>query len=242
MRVQMKKTFCQILVCAVICGMLSACSATAEHSYGNDEAVTEKVIGQENSEAAAASEEPKSTPDIKPETAAATTDQPDLDGRYGYIADADGNIIEYVPETVISENSYQAGNSMDLTDTEKILDSLNEALSIEASDVCFEAKVLNNGIEAEANKNCVQIFAEAEEGEEVFSLTGGKVTSAGFSGGLGISVCVEDADGQVIRYAHLSEIKVENGDTVDKNQVIGLTGTTGRTFKPGVAYILEKKG
>lgn len=241
MRVQMKKIFRQILVCAVICGMLSACSATAEHSYGNDEAVTEKVIGQEKSEAAAASEEPKSTPDIKPETAAATTDQPDLDGRYGYIADADGNIIEYVPETVISENSYQAGNSMDLTDTETILDSLNEALSIEAP-LYYETKVLNNGVQAEVSENCVQIFAEAEEGEEVFSLTGGKVTSAGFSGGLGFSVCVEDADGQVIRYAHLSEIKVEKGDTVDKNQVIGLTGTTGRAFKSGVAYILEKKG
>lgn len=240
MRVQTKKIFSRILVCAVICGMLSACSATAEHSYGNDEAVTEKVIGQENSEAAAASEEPKSTPGIKPETAAATTVQPDLDGRYGYIADADGNIIEYVPETVISENSYQAVNSMDLTDTETILDSLNEALSIEAS-LYYETKDLSNGVQAEVSENCVQIFAEAAEGAEVVSLAAGTVTSAGFAAVWGYSVCVEDADGQVIRYAHLSEIKVEKGDTVDKNQVIGLTGTTGRTFKSGVAYVLEKK-
>ena len=67
------------------------------------------------------------------------------------------------------------------------------------------------------------------EGTEVKASAGGVVTLAGgnyfYSGNM---VIIDHGDGLKTIYAHLKEAKVQKGDRVQKGEVIGLVGKTGR--------------
>lgn len=67
------------------------------------------------------------------------------------------------------------------------------------------------------------------EGTEVKASSSGVVTLAGgnyFYGGN--MVVIDHGDGLKTLYAHLKEVKVQKGDRVEKGQIIGLVGKTGR--------------
>lgn len=80
------------------------------------------------------------------------------------------------------------------------------------------------------------VFVLAETGSEVYSLVDGVVVMAEYNGISGYFIEVETADGRHIRHSHLSEMLAEVGDTVTKDQVIGLAGTTGYASCSGVGY------
>lgn len=99
----------------------------------------------------------------------------------------------------------------------------------------------------------------APMGVDVVSVYDGEVVQAGYYGGYGNYVLIkhkkeeefEDADGkkQTITYViysgygHLSEIKVQNGQSVKQGQTIGLIGDTGNSTGPHLHFEiwLEKK-
>jgi murein DD-endopeptidase MepM/ murein hydrolase activator NlpD len=68
----------------------------------------------------------------------------------------------------------------------------------------------------------------APEGSEIASAGAGRVTFAGSLAGYGNTVVVQHANGLSTRYAHLSELLVQAGDSVTDKQIIGRAGQTGR--------------
>lgn len=66
-------------------------------------------------------------------------------------------------------------------------------------------------------------------GQPVGAAAAGVVTSAGRDGAYGKMVTVKHSNGLVTRYAHLSKIEVSSGQSVEKGDLIGLVGSTGRS-------------
>ncbi len=64
----------------------------------------------------------------------------------------------------------------------------------------------------------------------------GTVLSAGWNGGYGLAVDVEHPSGYVTRYAHLSSVSVSAGQKLAAGDVVGRTGSTGRSTGPHLHY------
>lgn len=79
----------------------------------------------------------------------------------------------------------------------------------------------------------------APMGTPVLAADSGKVLSADWLGGYGLSVLLEHNKGQQeTRYAHLSQILVRPGQWIKKGTVIGLVGSTGNSTGPHLHYEL----
>ena len=79
-------------------------------------------------------------------------------------------------------------------------------------------------------------------GEKIRPTAPGKVISAGWTGGYGNMVEVDHGNGISTRYGHMSEILVKVGATVDRNDVIGLAGSTGRSTGTHLHYEVRQDG
>jgi len=80
----------------------------------------------------------------------------------------------------------------------------------------------------------------APGGAKITAVGSGKVSFAGRKGGYGNVVEVTHADGLVSRYAHLSAIRVNKGQTVTPNHTVGLVGSTGRSTGPHLHLEMRK--
>ena len=79
-------------------------------------------------------------------------------------------------------------------------------------------------------------------GEKVRPTAPGKVIAAGWTGGYGNMVEVDHGNGISTRYGHMSEILVKVGDKVDRDDVIGLAGSTGRSTGTHLHYEVRQDG
>lgn len=79
-------------------------------------------------------------------------------------------------------------------------------------------------------------------GMELYALFNGTVVQAGENGGYGESIKIDCGNGLVVLYGHLSRVDVKVGDKVTQNQVIGLSGNTGRSTGPHLHLSLFYKG
>lgn len=70
----------------------------------------------------------------------------------------------------------------------------------------------------------------APTGTPVKTVAGGKVTFAGQQGNYGNMIEVDHGDGNKTRYAHLSSIDVQVGQTLSGGDIIGKVGNTGAKF------------
>ena len=70
----------------------------------------------------------------------------------------------------------------------------------------------------------------------VIATAQGRVTYVGWKSGYGKIIYIKHGFGYTTRYGHLKEIKVDNGEKVEKGQVIGLSGNTGRSTGPHLHY------
>lgn len=80
----------------------------------------------------------------------------------------------------------------------------------------------------------------APTGLAVKASAAGTVTHAGPSGGYGNMVEIKHASGWTSRYAHLSQLKVSDGDRVDAGQTVGAVGSTGRSTGPHLHFEVRK--
>ncbi len=69
----------------------------------------------------------------------------------------------------------------------------------------------------------------------------GIVIHAGISGGYGNMIEIKHASGWTSRYGHLSQIRVQEGDTVKAGDTIGAVGSTGRSTGPHLHFEVRKE-
>ncbi len=75
-------------------------------------------------------------------------------------------------------------------------------------------------------------------GSEVFACNPGKVVQSGDNGDFGTSITVQHSWGQSI-YGHLQETKVNEGDEIQINKVIGLSGSSGAAFGEHLHFAIK---
>lgn len=78
--------------------------------------------------------------------------------------------------------------------------------------------------------------------DPVFVTADGTVQATGYDRSRGNYIIVKHANGLKTGYLHLNKILVEEGDSVDKGQTVGLMGSTGRSTGPHVHYEVIKNG
>jgi murein DD-endopeptidase MepM/ murein hydrolase activator NlpD len=76
----------------------------------------------------------------------------------------------------------------------------------------------------------------ADTGEPARATAAGTVTMAGWNGGYGKMVEVDHGNGFATRYAHLSAVEVEVGQTIRIGQIVGRVGSTGRSTGSHLHY------
>lgn len=80
-------------------------------------------------------------------------------------------------------------------------------------------------------------------GTEIFATGGGIVEEVKTSSwGYGREIVINHGYGLKSRYAHLSAFKVKDGDIVNRGDVIGLMGTSGKSTGTHLHYEVEKDG
>jgi len=83
---------------------------------------------------------------------------------------------------------------------------------------------------------------DGERGDIVVAPGNGIVSEAGYKGGYGNMIEIDHGNGLSTRYGHLSKIEVEVGATINRNEMIGLVGSTGRSTGPHLHYELRVNG
>lgn len=76
------------------------------------------------------------------------------------------------------------------------------------------------------------VDVSAPQGTAVRPVLDGRVRFAGVMRGYGSVVWVDHGESLLSLYAHLSEVRVEAGETVEQTDVIGLTGMSGNAQAP----------
>ncbi|MEM9215330.1 MAG: peptidoglycan DD-metalloendopeptidase family protein [Cyanobacteria bacterium P01_F01_bin.150] len=79
-------------------------------------------------------------------------------------------------------------------------------------------------------------------GTPIYSTAPGKVKKAEWGKGYGYYVVIDHGYGYETLYAHLSKFKVDQGDAVDRSDVVGLLGNTGRSTGPHLHYSVYEDG
>jgi murein DD-endopeptidase MepM/ murein hydrolase activator NlpD len=86
------------------------------------------------------------------------------------------------------------------------------------------------------------IDISADRGQPVYATADGAVESAGWNGDYGNMVVIGHKFGLVTRYGHLSAFSVRPGERVERGQVIGQVGATGRATGPHLHYEVVVNG
>ena len=81
-----------------------------------------------------------------------------------------------------------------------------------------------------------------KRGSTIQAVADGVVIWSGSRGNYGKLVEIDHGSGYVTRYAHMSEIKVEVGEKIDKAQDIGVMGKSGRATSEHLHFEVLKKG
>ena len=79
-------------------------------------------------------------------------------------------------------------------------------------------------------------------GDPIRATAAGTVTKAGREGGYGLMVEIDHGGGLTTRFAHMSRIRVDVGDSVKVGDVVGLVGSTGRSTGPHLHYETRVNG
>jgi len=79
-------------------------------------------------------------------------------------------------------------------------------------------------------------------GTPVAAMTEGRVRFSGTMDDFGLVVWLDHDDEVVTVYAHLSELRVDTGELVDKGHIIGLSGSTGNATGPHLHFEIWRRG
>lgn len=79
-------------------------------------------------------------------------------------------------------------------------------------------------------------------GSDIRATGAGRVVFAGVAGGYGNMVEVDHGNGLATRYAHVGEVSVAEGQTVERGTMLGHVGATGRATGPHLHYEVRIDG
>ncbi len=82
----------------------------------------------------------------------------------------------------------------------------------------------------------------APTGTPIYAADAGYVAATGWMGGYGNYVIVNHGNGFETLYAHMSEIRAIAGQSVDRGDLIGLVGSTGRSTGPHLHFEIRQGG
>lgn len=77
-------------------------------------------------------------------------------------------------------------------------------------------------------------------GSTIYSTASGRVKFTGWKGGYGKTIIIQHDNGTESLYAHLSNIKVTNGQYIQQGAMIGLMGATGNVTGPHLHFEIRK--
>jgi len=80
------------------------------------------------------------------------------------------------------------------------------------------------------------------KGDRVYATADGQVIHAQYDSGKGYNIVINHGGGIRTAYMHLSKLSVKKGDYVQKGDVIGHVGSTGRSTGPHLHYEVIKNG
>jgi murein DD-endopeptidase MepM/ murein hydrolase activator NlpD len=84
---------------------------------------------------------------------------------------------------------------------------------------------------------------KVEMGTEILATGGGTVEKVlTHKSGYGKHIVIKHDENYQTMYAHLSDFKVKKGDKVEKGQVVGYSGNTGKSITPHLHYEVLKDG
>ena len=81
-----------------------------------------------------------------------------------------------------------------------------------------------------------------DKGTPIYAVRSGKVTVATYGSTYGYYVTINHGDGFSSLYAHMTRLVVSKGDTVEKGQLIGYMGSTGRSTGPHLHFSIFYNG
>ena len=82
----------------------------------------------------------------------------------------------------------------------------------------------------------------APPGSDVLATGQGTVIKAEYDGHFGNVVEIDHGEGKTTLYGHMQELLVSAGDEVERGEVIGLVGSTGRSTGPHIHYEVRREG
>lgn len=85
-------------------------------------------------------------------------------------------------------------------------------------------------------------IARGRDGDPIFATAAGVVKFAGKKGAYGNLIILDHGNGTESRYGHLSAIGVRKGDRVEKGQIIGRMGNTGRSSGTHLHFEIRRNG
>ncbi len=80
---------------------------------------------------------------------------------------------------------------------------------------------------------------DGERGDIVVAPANGIISKAGWQGGYGNMIEIDHGNGLKTRYGHLSKLNIKEGDPIQRGQLIGFVGSTGRSTGPHLHYELR---
>lgn len=82
----------------------------------------------------------------------------------------------------------------------------------------------------------------ADQGTPVLAAKAGVVRMADWLGGYGLTILIEHEEGYETLYAHLSQLAVRAGESVQQGQLIGAVGSTGLSSGPHLHFEIRRRG
>lgn len=82
----------------------------------------------------------------------------------------------------------------------------------------------------------------APQGTPVYSPAAGKIVFSGRDGSYGLSIKISHNSNLLTRFAHMHSIEVKMGQTIERGELIGYVGNTGRSTGPHLHYEVRLAG
>ncbi len=156
----------------------------------------------------------------------------------------DGAVIAIGDEVIIpdAEGSLTEAENKKLAETQKKT-SVKKIVTGKVDTSGYFARPVIGGVRTQGIHGYNGVDLASSYGAPILAAASGRVVVSkvgGWGGGYGNYVVIQHGNGTQTLYAHMSEVLVQNGETVSKGQQIGKMGSTGRST--GVHLHFEVRG